>query len=125
MISNTQNIHDKILIRTDASVQIGTGHVMRCLTLADELCGRGADVVFVCREFGGNLCGYIEEKGYIVHRLSVSEMPNQNMESARSVLRNTKVVPYSATHVQKLLPEIQNLIALCKSCSLYYNNCLL
>jgi UDP-2,4-diacetamido-2,4,6-trideoxy-beta-L-altropyranose hydrolase len=81
MISNTQNIHDKILIRADASVQIGTGHVMRCLTLADELCGRGADVVFVCREFGGNLCGYIEEKGYIVHSLPVSDIPKQNIES--------------------------------------------
>jgi UDP-2,4-diacetamido-2,4,6-trideoxy-beta-L-altropyranose hydrolase len=70
-----------ILIRTDASVQIGTGHVMRCLTLADELRGRGAEVVFVCREFTGNLCGYIEEKGYIVHRLPVSDSSEQNFES--------------------------------------------
>jgi len=50
----------KILIRTDSSVQIGTGHVMRCLTLADELRERGAEIVFVCRDFAGNLCGYTE-----------------------------------------------------------------
>jgi UDP-2,4-diacetamido-2,4,6-trideoxy-beta-L-altropyranose hydrolase len=72
----------KILIRADASVQIGTGHVMRCLTLADELCGRGAEVIFVCREFDGNLCGYIEEKGYVVHRLPVSNVQEQNIESS-------------------------------------------
>ena len=72
----------KILIRADASVQIGTGHVMRCLTLADELIGRGAEAVFVCREFDGNLCGYIEEKGYVVHRLPMSNKQEYNIESS-------------------------------------------
>ena len=70
----------KILIRADASVQIGTGHVMRCLTLADELRRCGAEMVFVCREFDGNLCGYIEEKGYVVHRLPLSSQPEHNTE---------------------------------------------
>ena len=71
-----------ILIRTDSSVQIGTGHVMRCLTLADELRGRGAEAIFICREFDGNLCDYIEEKGYVVHRLPVSDVQEQNIESS-------------------------------------------
>ena len=70
-----------LIIRADASVQIGTGHVMRCLTFADELRGRGAEIVFVCREFTGNLCDYIEEKGYIVYRLPVSDASEQNIES--------------------------------------------
>ena len=58
-----------IVFRTDASLQIGTGHVMRCLTLADELCERGAEIKFVCREHPGNLIGLIEGKGYTVLRL--------------------------------------------------------
>jgi len=73
-------MNKKLLIRADASVQIGTGHVMRCLTIADELRGRGAEVIFVCREFDGNLCGYIEEKGYIVYRLPVSNEQEHNIE---------------------------------------------
>ena len=76
------------IIRTDASVQIGTGHVMRCLTLADELRGRGTEAIFVCREFDGNLCGYIEEKGYIVHRLPVSDATEQGDQNVETSLKH-------------------------------------
>jgi len=73
-------MNQNLIIRADASVQIGTGHVMRCLTLADELRGRGAEAIFVCREFDGNLCGYIEKKGYIVHRLPVFNEKEHKIE---------------------------------------------
>lgn len=59
----------KAFIRADASVEIGTGHIMRCLTLAGGLAGRGAKVSFICRELPGNICGLIEAKGFEVHRL--------------------------------------------------------
>lgn len=47
---------------------------MRCLTLADELRLRGADVEFVCREHHGNLIDFIEGKGYPVVRLPLQEV---------------------------------------------------
>jgi UDP-2,4-diacetamido-2,4,6-trideoxy-beta-L-altropyranose hydrolase len=74
-------MNKNLIIRVDVSVQIGTGHVMRCLTLADELRGRGAEIAFICREFDGNLCDYIEEKGYSVYRLPVPDTPTQNIDS--------------------------------------------
>jgi len=59
----------RVVIRADASLRIGSGHVMRCLTLADELRERGAEVTFVCREHSGDMTSYLELKGHPVVRL--------------------------------------------------------
>lgn len=58
-----------IVFRTDASIQIGTGHVMRCLTMAQALRERGAQCRFICREHPGNLIDLIRQRGFIVHAL--------------------------------------------------------
>lgn len=62
-----------VLFRADASLQIGTGHVMRCLTLAAALRERGAACRFVCRELTGNMIDVIRRHGYDTCALS---MPN-------------------------------------------------
>ncbi|MFB9985613.1 UDP-2,4-diacetamido-2,4,6-trideoxy-beta-L-altropyranose hydrolase [Mesorhizobium kowhaii] len=55
----------QIAFRTDASIEIGTGHVMRCLTLADALRERGAECQFICRLHNGHLMDLIAERGYM------------------------------------------------------------
>ncbi|EDM47385.1 UDP-2,4-diacetamido-2,4,6-trideoxy-beta-L-altropyranose hydrolase [Marinobacter algicola] len=62
-----------IAFRTDSSIQIGTGHVMRCLTLATELRSRGNRCVFICRSHEGDLNNLIAQKGFEVHRLTGAE----------------------------------------------------
>lgn len=59
----------RIALRVDASIQIGTGHVMRCVTLADALAARGASCHFLCRRHPGNLVDHIRNKGHAVHVL--------------------------------------------------------
>ncbi|MBY7834406.1 UDP-2,4-diacetamido-2,4,6-trideoxy-beta-L-altropyranose hydrolase [Vibrio fluvialis] len=59
----------KVIFRVDASVLIGSGHVMRCLVLADVLSARNWDIEFVCLPQDGDLIGFIEQKGYSVVRL--------------------------------------------------------
>lgn len=46
-------ITPRIAIRVDASTAMGTGHLRRCLSLAQALTETGADVVFVCRRLDG------------------------------------------------------------------------
>ena len=61
----------KVVFRVDASLQIGTGHVMRCLTLADALAARSVECLFICRAHEGNLIDFIRDKGYATHALQV------------------------------------------------------
>ncbi len=62
----------RVIFRTDASVQIGIGHVMRCLTLADALRKRGAECRFICREHEGNLLEQIRQRGFDAYGLPIS-----------------------------------------------------
>lgn len=59
----------KVAFRTDASLDIGIGHVMRCLTLAEALRARGANCHFICREHPGHLLDHIRKRGFAVSGL--------------------------------------------------------
>ena len=62
-------VQPMIVFRTDASLAIGTGHVMRCLTLADALRERGARSHFICRTHDGHLIEHIRAHGHQVSAL--------------------------------------------------------
>lgn len=59
----------QVAFRADASLLIGSGHVTRCLTLAEALRGRGAQCHFICREHPGHLLATIEQRGFSVTAL--------------------------------------------------------
>lgn len=59
-----------IMFRVDASYKIGSGHVMRCLVLADALKSQGCNVVFLSRLLDGNSIGLIMNRGFEVHVLA-------------------------------------------------------
>ncbi|HEK9103241.1 UDP-2,4-diacetamido-2,4,6-trideoxy-beta-L-altropyranose hydrolase [Bacillus cereus] len=73
-----------IFIRVDASIEIGTGHVMRCLTLAEELKNRGHQVAFISRELNGHMCNFIKSKGYTVYMLPKMKLVNNNCNTAHA-----------------------------------------
>ena len=65
----------KIVFRVDSSLQIGSGHLMRCLTLAERLKKEnGADVYFIMRDLSGNLIDFVKQKNFSIFKLPQVEL---------------------------------------------------
>jgi len=54
----------KVFFRVDSSTLIGSGHLMRCLTLADSIKQLGGKVSFICCDLPGNISNFVKLKGY-------------------------------------------------------------
>ncbi len=67
----------KVVFRVDSSVNIGTGHVMRCLTLAQQLREFGCEVSFISTDLEGNVIPIIEQKKFHTFVLPTPSVPLQ------------------------------------------------
>jgi UDP-2,4-diacetamido-2,4,6-trideoxy-beta-L-altropyranose hydrolase len=70
----------KIAIRVDSSQAIGSGHLVRCRTLAETLRSRGAEVQFICRQHPGNLIDWLSQVAFPVTVLPPPDRPETLME---------------------------------------------
>ncbi|WP_260260073.1 UDP-2,4-diacetamido-2,4,6-trideoxy-beta-L-altropyranose hydrolase [Vibrio intestinalis] len=60
----------QVIFRVDASLLIGSGHVMRCLVLAEALSKKGHQVEFACTPLKGDMRTFIRERGFNVISLA-------------------------------------------------------
>ncbi len=58
------NKSNLIYIRADSSLQIGSGHIERCITLSKELKKKGMKVNFICRSLDGSMERRIKNEGF-------------------------------------------------------------
>lgn len=72
----------RVVVRADASPEIGSGHIMRCLTLADALASGGARVTFLTRAGAGPLLDQIRARGHEVHLLADDPLKSAPSPSA-------------------------------------------
>jgi len=96
----------KVIIRTDSSLAIGTGHLMRGLTLAECLRKNNVEVVFVCRELPGNVIDIAESRGFKVHHLPLGDERIMN-DSNRPVYDRWRAVEkdFDAGQTREILTE--------------------
>ncbi len=71
----------QIVIRADASQQIGSGHLARCLALAEELRAEGTEVHFFSRALEGHLLDVICAGGFKLSRLGAVSPANGSEEN--------------------------------------------
>ena len=57
------NAVQRVVVRVDAAIEMGMGHLMRCLSLARALAGDGANVFFLLRNHAAGLTRLIEGEG--------------------------------------------------------------
>ena len=74
----------KAVFRVDSSRLIGAGHIMRCLTLGEELKKIKIEVIFVCRNLPGNIAYRVEEHGFRLIKLGYYNANNTDQKTQSS-----------------------------------------
>jgi len=70
----------KVAIRVDSSMHIGSGHLVRCLTLAKRLEKQGARVFFIMRDLPGHLGQIARKQGFECEMLPPPEVKGESIE---------------------------------------------
>jgi UDP-2,4-diacetamido-2,4,6-trideoxy-beta-L-altropyranose hydrolase len=76
----------RVVFRADASLDIGYGHVKRCLTLAHALRERGDTVSFICASRPGDLRQLIRGEGVEVQTIDDSPVWSDDAKQTRAAL---------------------------------------
>lgn len=101
-----------VVFRTDSSISIGSGHLMRCLTLACQLRKQhNAEICFICRNLDGNLSRLVEDAGFKLLLLPSGEK-NTSLSGYEAWLTVPEVVDAKETYtvIERLGKKVDRLV---------------
>lgn len=73
-----------VLMRADASLESGTGHVMRCAALGLRLQEKGSEIHFACAALPDGLLDWLESRGMQVHMIETVAIVDSAYDLAQS-----------------------------------------
>ena len=79
---------ETLFIRTDASAEIGTGHLMRTIALGQAWQDGGGHVVFLCSEITTALQQRLTQEGFGHHAIQACPGTEEDLAATRELLRH-------------------------------------
>jgi UDP-2,4-diacetamido-2,4,6-trideoxy-beta-L-altropyranose hydrolase len=79
-----------VFLRTDSSLSIGSGHIIRCLNLAKALKKTGAQCLFISKDHRGNILEKIREENFPLKVITVPETSNHYIRDEKSWLNGSQ-----------------------------------
>ena len=82
-----------VAFRADSSSAIGMGHVMRCLSLAQEITEAGGQCHFLCRDLPGHVSDLVLNQGYVRHILN-GDSPSEVLRKCEDLRADWLVIDH-------------------------------
>ena len=93
-----------VVFRVDSSTKLGAGHLMRCMTLSDELQKQNHKITFICKKLNGNLIKLIKHKVLVLPMQNKFQVANLFVDSVdeiqgQDVIQTIKAIPKNTDYL--------------------------